>query len=162
VAIQLRRPNAAPKWLLILLSAGSIGVCSALAQNSIDEKPGAPVLALEVQGQTGGWLRNNRISAHWMVLPSGHLGSLEIREQQPDEASERSLVLDAPFSIEFKQTGVLRASDLLVTGPAGVEKLQADAFTQIGRSRCARTRATFASSSRSPLAAGRFRSPAWS
>jgi hypothetical protein len=135
VAIQLRQPNAAPKWLLILLSAGSIGVGSALAQNSMDEPPGAPVLALGVHGQSGGWLHNDRISAHWVVRPSGHLGSLEIREQQPDKAVEHSLVLDAPFSIEFKETGVLRASDLLVTGPASVEKLQPNSSASRGSER---------------------------
>ena len=133
MTIQFRRPNTFLKRLSMLLSAGSLGLCSALAQNSMDEKPGDP--ALELHGQTGGWLHNNRISAHWMVLPSGHLGSLEIREERPGAASEPSLLLVEPFSIELKQAGVLGASDLLVTGPARVEKLAPDSSASRGSER---------------------------
>ena len=105
----------------VLLSMASLGLCNALSQTSIDSAAGDPVVSLA--GQASGWLHNNRIGAFWTVLPGGHLGPVEIREIHSESDMDRSLLLDGPFSIELKDIGVLRASDLPISGPARVEQL---------------------------------------
>ena len=124
MAIRFTQPNASLaslRSLLLLFSACALCLYSSLAQNSADKNPGDPVV--ELHAQSGGSLRNNRIAALWTILPSGHLASLQIRELHHKSETEPSLLLDEPFSIELKQIGVLRASDLLITGPASMEKL---------------------------------------
>jgi hypothetical protein len=103
------------------LSLSSLGLCNAHSQAPIDNGPGDPVASISVQA--GGSLGNNRITATWTILPGGHPSPVEIREIQPESVKGPSLLLDGPFSIELKDIGVLRASDLLVSGTARVEQL---------------------------------------
>jgi hypothetical protein len=96
---------------------------AALSQTSIEGRAGDPVAA--INGQTGGSLQNDRISASWTFL-SGHLSSLQIRENQHASNLDASLLLKDPFAIELKDIGVIRASDLLISGPPRVEQLKPD------------------------------------
>src|ERR1022692_4696467 len=101
---------------------GLLGTGSALSQSSLDNGAGDPVVALN--GQTGGNLHNNRISAMWEFFNGGHLALIEIRKIQRESDVDPSLLLEGPFAIELKDVGVVRASDLLITGEGRVEKLK--------------------------------------
>ena len=101
--------------LLILAFAAAKALHSqAASQND----PGDPLVALN--GNAAGKISNSLISASWQSADGRHLSSLKILQtQSPDQA----LILDGPFSIEFKGIGVLRASDLDLAGPPAVEHL---------------------------------------
>jgi hypothetical protein len=99
----------------------SIYSLSAASQVVSTGNAGSPVVALD--GQAAGSLHNSRIGAEWKIVAGGHLTSLQIREEQPQSSANPSLLLDDPFSIELKEVGVLRASDLVISGPGIVEQL---------------------------------------
>ena len=105
-------------WLACL---GTLGLASAVSQDALDTTAGAPVVALN--GQSGGKLQNRRIEAVWEIH-DGRLGSLAIRDKTAQAGlASATVALDEPFSIELKDAGMLRASDLLVSGSASVEQL---------------------------------------
>jgi hypothetical protein len=77
-----------------------------------------PVLTM--QESNGGLLQDHEIAVNWRIQ-DGHLSGLIVRNESPGK--EATLTLDGPFSIELKDAGVLRASDLSIEGKARVEKL---------------------------------------
>ncbi len=74
-----------------------------------------------LNGSAGGTLSNSFISAAWKMV-DGHLTGISIVGK--GNASEPTLLLDGPFSIALKEAGVLRASDLTITGSAQIDNLQ--------------------------------------
>jgi hypothetical protein len=115
---------ASLKRLALLVSLCALGLYAAQSQTSIDSGAGDPVVALN--GLDGGSLQNESIIIIWRFLRGGRLASVEIREKQALSDIDRSLLLEGPFAIELKDIGVLRASDLLVSGPGRVEHLTPD------------------------------------
>jgi hypothetical protein len=62
----------------------------------------------------------------WQIR-DGHLTSLVIQDKAAGKSAQgASLALVGPFTIELKDAGVLRAADLLTSGPARVEQLTPD------------------------------------
>jgi len=120
--MQSRASHASLKRLTQLVCLCAVSVHQALAQEPMDSGAGDPVVTLN--GQTGGNLHNNRIEAVWGFLNGGHLASVEIRENQNESDIDPSLLLEGPFALELKDIGVLRASDLLISGPGRVEHLK--------------------------------------
>jgi hypothetical protein len=117
-----RASQASSKRLTLLVCLCMLGLYPARSQNSVDNGAGDPVVTLN--GQAGGSLHNNRISAVWKFLNGGHLASVEIRENQNESDNDPSLRLEGPFAIELKDIGVVKASDLLISGPGRVEQLK--------------------------------------
>jgi len=113
-------PSLWPFALVIGLSV--LGLHPALSQTSEDTGAGDPVFALN--GHTGGNLHNDRISATWRFSSGGHLASMEIRDNQRESTADPSLLLEGPFANELKNSGVVHASDLPVSGPGRVEQLK--------------------------------------
>jgi len=107
-------------------------VGTAVAQELSDAAGENPVVG--PLAKTGGELHNSHIGASWQVR-EGHLESLIIssRGTQPDAAT--SLVLIAPFSIEVKGAGVLRASDLVISDAATVDRVAANSAASRGSER---------------------------
>jgi len=106
----------------LLLACGLLSAAT-LAPSADRPAPGAagkPVAALH--GPGGGTLGNSQISAEWQ-MHNGRLTGLLIRQRASLPAS---LCIDGPFALELRDGGVLRASDLLVQGPARVENLNAN------------------------------------
>jgi hypothetical protein len=101
---------------------GLLGTRSALSQSSLDNDAGDPVVTLN--GQAGGNLHNNNISAMWGFFNGGHLGAVEIREIQHEADIDPSVLLQGPFAVELKDIGVVRASDLVISGSGRVEQLK--------------------------------------
>jgi hypothetical protein len=95
----------------------------AFSQAASDNGAGKPVVAL--REPTGGSLGNERIEAVWQV-GNQHLAALTIRNKAGNAANDAALGQVEPFSIQFKDTAVLRASDLVVHGAARVERLTPD------------------------------------
>jgi hypothetical protein len=120
--LQSRARQASFKRLALLVGLCALCQYRVLSQNSIDNGAGDPMVTLN--GQTGGSLHNNRMSAVWRFLNGGHLASVEIRENQTESDNDPSLLLESPFAIELKDIGVVRASDLLIPGPGRVEQLK--------------------------------------
>jgi hypothetical protein len=110
--------------LALLVSLGSLGLCAAFSQRSFDSAAGNPAVALHEQ--TASTLQNDRIAAVWQIR-DGHLTSLVIKDKAAGKSAQgASLALVGPFTIELKDAGVLRAADLLTSGPARVEQLTPD------------------------------------
>jgi hypothetical protein len=110
--------------LALLVSLGSLGLCAAFSQSSVDSAAGNPVVALNEQA--GGTLQNGRIAAVWQIR-DGRLTSLLIQDKAAGKSVQgASLALVGPFTIEMQGIGVLRAADLLISGPARVEQLTPD------------------------------------
>lgn len=107
--------------LALALSLVSICLPSAFTQIPSADTTDSPVVALD--GQAGGSLHNNRIGAEWKIAEGGHLTSFEIRDEQNTSNAHPLLLLNGPFSIELKDVGVLRASDLVISAPGIVEQL---------------------------------------
>jgi hypothetical protein len=122
--MQFRTRLASLQWLALLVGLCVPALHPAFAQTSIDSGAGDPVVALN--GLDGGSLQNESIIIIWRFLRGGRLASVEIREKQALSDIDRSLLLEGPFAIELKDIGVLRASDLLVSGPGRVEHLTPD------------------------------------
>jgi len=125
VNIRQTQPGAIPHVLrltALMASMGLLGVGSALPQSSLENGAGDPVVS--ILGQTSGSLGNESIIATWLFLRGGHLASIGISEVQHESDVDPSLLLEGPFSIELKDVGVLRASDLAVSGPGRVEQLK--------------------------------------
>lgn len=122
--MQSRAVLLAIKVMALLAGLGSLNLAAAFSQASIDSGAGDPVVALD--GQAGGALHNERIEASWQIR-EGRLNSLVIRDKAPHaEFTDATLKLDGPFFLSLTDVGVLRASDLLVSGPAKVEQITAD------------------------------------
>ena len=96
--------------LILAILSGKVSIASA-------QEPGAPAVAIDAA--TGGSLSNGQISAEWQIR-EGRLAGLIIRNKSA-AAQPESVTLDQPFSLEFKEGAVLRASDLILDGPANVE-----------------------------------------
>lgn len=110
--------------LALLVSLGSLGLCAAFSQRSFDSAAGNPAVALHEH--TASTLQNDRIAAVWQIR-DGHLTSLVIQDKAAGKSAQgASLALVGPFTIELKDAGVLRAADLLTSGPARVEQLTLD------------------------------------
>jgi hypothetical protein len=110
--------------LALLVSLGSLGLCAAFSQRSFDSAAGNPAVALHEH--TASTLQNDRIAAVWQIR-DGHLTSLVIQDKAAGKSAQgASLALVGPFTIELKDAGVLRAADLLTSGPARVEQLTPD------------------------------------
>jgi hypothetical protein len=77
----------------------------------------APTVAIDAT--TGGTIANRQIAAEWKIR-DGHLASLIVRNKTA-AAQPESTTLDRPFSLDLKDGAVLRASDLILDGPATVE-----------------------------------------
>jgi hypothetical protein len=93
----------------------------ALAQNATEPAAGDPVVALNAD--SGGTLENSSIAATWEIR-DGRPGPLAIRDKASlSGTATAALTFDEPFSIELRDAGVVRASDLRVTGAASVEHL---------------------------------------
>ena len=111
----------AARVVALFAALGTFAVFPLFAQDSQANGAGDPVVALS--GQAGGTLHNNLIAATWEIRAE-HLGSLVVRDKTSHAGfKDAELELDDPFSIELKEIGVLRAADLLITGPARVEQL---------------------------------------
>ena len=127
MAIRLMPSRAALlplRILALLVSLGSLGLCAAFSQRSFDSAAGNPAVALHEQ--TASTLQNDRIAAVWQIR-DGHLTSLVIQDKAAGKSAQgASLALVGPFTIELKDAGVLRAADLLTSGPARVEQLTPD------------------------------------
>ena len=127
MAIRLMPSRAALlplRILALLVSLGSLGLCAAFSQRSFDSAAGNPAVALHEH--TASTLQNDRIAAVWQIR-DGHLTSLVIKDKAAGKSAQgASLALVGPFTIELKDTGVLRAADLLISGPARVEQLTPD------------------------------------
>ncbi len=119
---QTRANRDSMKRLVLLAAMCVLVLHPTLSQKPMDSGAGDPVVTLN--GQAGGSLHNNRIGAMWGYLNGGHLSSLEIREVQHESDIDPSLLLEGPFAIELKDIGVIRASDLLVSGQGTVERLK--------------------------------------
>jgi hypothetical protein len=127
--IQSRASLLTLRILALSISLGSLDLCAAFAQGSAESAAGNPVVALHEQTAStpeGGTLQNDRIASEWQIH-DGRLTSLAIRDRAAGKSSQGpSLTLDGPFSIELKDVGVMRASDLQLRGPARVEQLTPD------------------------------------
>ena len=127
MAIRLMPSRAALlplRILALLVSLGSLGLCAAFSQRSFDSAAGNPAVALHEH--TASTLQNDRIAAVWQIR-DGHLTSLVIKDKAAGKSAQgASLALVGPFTIELKDAGVLRAADLLTSGPARVEQLTPD------------------------------------
>ncbi len=127
MAIRLMPSRAALlplRILALLVSLGSLGLCAAFSQRSFDSAAGNPAVALHEH--TASTLQNDRIAAVWQIR-DGHLTSLVIQDKAAGKSAQgASLALVGPFTIELKDAGVLRAADLLTSGPARVEQLTPD------------------------------------
>ncbi|MGA3083011.1 MAG: enterotoxin, partial [Terracidiphilus sp.] len=131
----LIRPTQSGAALLALrILALSIGIsaldlCAAFAQSSVESAAGNPVAALHEQTASapeGGTLQNDRIAAAWQIR-DGRLTSLVIRDKTPRSGvMDAALKLDGPFSIDLKDSGVVPAAGLPISGPARVEQLTPD------------------------------------
>jgi len=151
VGVRLAQSRAILTSFFLIAWLSAPGPRAASAQNAPGRAPGDPVVLLN-EG-AGGTLENRSIAATWKIR-DGRLGPVTIRDKQPPAgAANASLTLDEPFSIELKGAGVVRASDLRVTGSATVERLTpnpaasraADRLAGVrlnGPSRCARVRTT--------------------
>ena len=112
---------AAFRMVTLIAVLYAMNFVAAYPQAMQDNPAGDPVVSLN--GKFGGSLHNDRITAAWTILPGAHIGSLEIRDTQNAADADRPPHMDVPFSIELKDIGVLRASDLLISGPEQLEKL---------------------------------------
>ena len=112
---------AAFRMVTLIAVLYAMNFVAAYPQAMQDNPAGDPVVSLN--GKFGGSLHNDRITAAWTILPGAHIGSLEIRDTQKAADTDRPPHMDVPFSIELKDIGVLRASDLLISGPEQLEKL---------------------------------------
>ena len=101
---------------LTLLTSAAVS-----SQTASEQPPGEPVVS--ILDQASGSLSNQSIAATWLFRRDGHPGGLEIRQVQHVSDVDPSILVDCPFSLELKDIGVIRASDLTVSGPARVEKL---------------------------------------
>jgi len=101
---------------LTLLTSAAVS-----SQTASEHPPGEPVVSL--LDQASGSLSNESIAATWLFLRGGHLAGLGISQQQHVSDVNPSILLDGPFSLELKDIGVIRASDLTISGPARVEKV---------------------------------------
>ncbi|MGD0631603.1 MAG: enterotoxin [Terracidiphilus sp.] len=108
--------------LALLATLCAIALNPALAQQPMDSGAGDPVVS--ILGLASGSISNESIIATWLFLRGGHLASLDIREVQHESDVDPSLLLEGPFAIELKDIGVVRASDLLLSGPGRVEQLK--------------------------------------
>jgi hypothetical protein len=121
VGVRLAQSRAILTSFFLIAWLSAAGPRAASAQNAPGRAPGDPVVLLN-EG-AGGTLENRSIAATWKIR-DGRLGPVTIRDKQPPAgAANASLTLDEPFSIELKGAGVVRASDLRVTGSATVERL---------------------------------------
>jgi hypothetical protein len=109
------------RTLPLILGLGAINIGAAASGQLVEIAVDVPVVSLD--GQSGGALQNDHIEAHWQI-ENGRLVSLTIRDKtRHSESPDATLKLDGPFSIELESIGVLRASDLLLSAPASMEKL---------------------------------------
>ena len=119
--VSTRRPLATIAQATMRAGIALLACAAAFAEGKQAPRAVAPVVRLDAQ--TGGRLANDRIEASW-ILRGGHLGSLTIYDKAaPADVKAGSIVLQIPFSIELKNTGVLHAADLQVDGEARVEHL---------------------------------------
>jgi hypothetical protein len=93
--------------------------------------------AVHIDGARGGVLENGRIRVSWTLRESAPIASqlrgtriaqlrMTDKSAQTGPGSHDSLALDPPFSIELGNTGVLHASDLILSGSPRVEDLTPD------------------------------------
>jgi hypothetical protein len=109
------------RLISLLATFVSLSLCSALSQAPPENSAGDPVVALN--GQSGGTVQNNLIEAAWQIR-DGRLTSLTIRDKTPHAGfMDATLALNGPFSIELKDIGVFRTSELQLRNPATVEQL---------------------------------------
>ncbi len=107
--------------IALFATLASLSLRPAFSQAPSDNAGGNPVVSLDEH--TGGTLENERIAAAWQIH-DGCLTSLVVRDKAAHAGfKDATLQLDGPFSIELKAIGVLRASDLRLSGPARVEQL---------------------------------------
>jgi hypothetical protein len=108
----------------IVICVGSMTIANAVPQGAQPANEDDPIVTLNEP--TGGSLGNHQISAEWRTQ-NGHLAGLLIRDKSSSQTGNiHSLQLDGPFSIELKDFGVLRASDLSIRGTARIEHLVAN------------------------------------
>ena len=113
-------------WPLLRLSATAfllgvsligVGFAQSLDRDGDDDT------AMAIREDVGGVLQNHLIAIRWFIR-DGHLAGLFVDNRSAQQSVQGSgLTLDGPFSIELKDAGVLRASDLSIQGKARVEKL---------------------------------------
>lgn len=121
-------PEISPAVMLrqIVLVAACVVACSGLVYAQSREAPAVDKPRVATYEHRGGTIENSDISAEWL-LRDEHLAGLTIRNKDTANApGSDSIALDGPFAIELKGAGVLRASDLIVQGPARVEDLKAN------------------------------------
>lgn len=100
---------------------GALIAVSGYAQASVVGVSDNPQVTLH--GLNGGSLENREIAVQWQ-LHEGRLSELMIRYKGPSSNRKKeAIALDGPFSIELKDAGVLRASDLTIEGGARIEHL---------------------------------------
>ena len=78
-----------------------------------------------VNGLADGTLANQEIAAEWQ-FHSGHLTGVAIHAlgAASGQSKRESLTLSGPFSLAIKDGSVLRAADLILDGPARIERLE--------------------------------------
>ena len=108
-------------FLAVSIGLGLLQQVGGYAQGTLHGAAGEP--GVPANGPSGGVLENDRIAAVWK-LNGDHLAGLAIRDKFAGK--DDRLELNGPFSIELKDGGILRASKLLIQGPARVEHFTPD------------------------------------
>jgi len=107
--------------LLEVASAYALILCTAYPQRPLDSTAGDPSVVLSKPG--GGAIRNNRIEATWEIHDD-RLGRLVIGARNIPSDTALALLLEDPFTIELKNIGVVRASEMLIRGQVQEEELK--------------------------------------
>jgi hypothetical protein len=119
LAPQPRLASIACRSTLLIASLAALAPCLLVAQASA-AAAADPVVELTEQGGT---LHNDRIAASWNVH-DGHLSSITVTDKAASPSGGSSSIrLDEAFSIELKNIGVLRASDLAISGAPRQQQL---------------------------------------
>ena len=125
-----KRMSPATKFQVLAICIAVLAASAAVSASASQAIPGhattdQPTAALDtLDGLTGGTIENSRIAARWQ-MQGGHLSGLAIRSKIAN-GPDATLELDGPFSLEIANTGVFRASDLLLQGAPRIEHLAAN------------------------------------
>jgi hypothetical protein len=123
--IKPKHSNAALVALRILpLILGLVAVSMGAAASEQVVQIAAEDPDAAIYGKFGGVLQNGHIEARWQI-ENGRLISMTFRDRTAhSESPNATLTLVGPFALELKEIGVLHASDLLISAPATMEKLE--------------------------------------
>jgi hypothetical protein len=115
-------------WLiraLVVICLGWVLTKAASSQTDANENADVPMARLD--GASGGTIANAHVAAHW-ILKDGCLSGLTLHNKATSGLTVNAdISLDGPFSIELREMGVLKASDLLILGDGRIEELTPNA-----------------------------------